>query len=224
MAYIYGVDSRLELIRPLVITDKKESDWTGNKNAKINQVVVNLPAFNFQQPSLFSARINGIYYARNQFSVRMLCFFGRFCIKYTAKDNVEFRVYTETEDETVNAAHRLLNINVFFVKNSLIVNAAHRLLNTPVFEIELNSQWESHLSIQFGEYKNGYAVLHVLNNVPTLKSTGIEKIISAEEMYSIAEQWVRSQKTNEELVKLGNTERIVKAGFDLKLSFRPNLC
>lgn len=198
MAYIYDIDHRLELIRPLVITNKKEADYSGNKNAKINQVAVNLPAFNYQKPSLFNARINGINYVRNEFSVRTLCFFGRFCIKYTAKDNaVGFRVYPEAEDETVNAAHKLLN--------------------APVFEIEsLNFKWKSHLSVQFGEYKKDCAVLSVLNNIPTLKSIGLEKIISAEKMYSIAEQWVRNQKTNEELVSLSNSERIVKAGFNEK--------
>lgn len=192
MSYIYGIDKRLELIRPLVITDKKETDYLGNKNAKINLVAVNLPAFSFQQPSLMSARINDINYFDGQFSIRMLCFFGRFCIKYTAKDNVKFKISKEDE----------------------IVNNVHALLKTPVFEMEsLNFHWKSHLKIQFGEYKQGNVVLDVFNNVPTLKSIGIESVISAEEMYSIAEQWVRNQKTNENLISLSNSERIVKAGF-----------
>lgn len=199
LAYVHGVDSRLELIRPSVITDKKETDWIGNKNAKIEMVALNLPRFNFNYPSVHNARINEIDYIYKEFSVRVFCFFGIFCVKYTAKDNVEFKIYKE--DETVNAAHELLG--------------------TPIFEIEsLNSRWKSHLKNQIGEYKKDSVVLTVLNNVPTLKSIGIEKVISAEQMYSIAEQWIRNRKSNENLVVLNNKEKIVKAGFDLKKSFR----
>lgn len=199
MAYVYGIDSRLKLIRPSVITEKKDTDWTGNKNAKTERIALNLPSFNFDFPSNYNARINGIDYAYKEFSFRVFCFFGILCVKYTAKDNIEFKAYKE--DETVNNAHLLLK--------------------TPVFEIEsLNSRWESHLKNQFGDYKKGCTVLTVLNNVPTLKSIGLEKVISSEEMYSIAEQWVRKQKTNEVVIELNNSEKIVKAGFDLKKSFK----
>jgi len=201
MAYVYGVDERLQLIRPMVITDKKETNWTGNKNTKVEKIGLNLHAFNFRYPSIHNAIINGVDYYYGKFNFRLFCFFGRFCIKYTAKNNVEFEI--SQEDKTINAAHLLLK--------------------APVFEIHTIGWHKSYCKNQFGEYSKNGIVLEIFNTIPTLKSTGVEKAVSAEEMYSIAEQWVRSQKTNEELIKLNNTERIVKAGFDLKESFRPNL-
>ena len=196
MAYVYGVDDRLQLIRPSVLTNEKL-----NKNAKVDTIVANIPKFGFYFPSRYhygELEINGNIYCRNEVSVSVFCFFGRFCVKYSAKTDVRFECSEESSQ----------------------VNLAHNLLKTPVFEIEGVRNYISDSEIQIGEYKKGYSMITVFNNIPTLKSFGLDKEISADKMYSIAEQWVRNQKTNEELINLSNKEKIVKAGFDLKDSFR----
>ena len=92
-------------------------------------------------------------------------------------------------------------------------------VGAPVFEVP-------RVTYNFSGHEDDRRVftVHVASQVPVLRDYGIPALVSPEQMwqniYSCLQNVLRKNPDKAPPVELGNNDKIVKAGFDLKTSFR----